>query len=467
MSRKKGMVTKMECFIGLDIGTSAVKGILLSAAGETLAAASGNFEYYGEKGAHLLKPERFLEVCFSVIRELAEAAGDRRIAAVCPCCASGNLIFLGEAYEPLTPIIGWQSTVDEAEFLSLYTDREREEIYRTVGWPAVNGFPVTYFPWIAKNKKELLSRAKMICMSAEYLNFALTGRFGISPSMGTPFYLLDQEKGCYAEALLRRFGVREEQLPPIFDKGTVLGTVTKDAADALGVPGMNPGIHSAGTAVVLGSFDHPSCATGAGVYGCDEVLLSCGTSWVEFFPVESRRKAIETGFLVDRYMTEGAPYCVMSSIASLSRRISALRTHYLGRISHAELDSLAVQSEKGCGGLRFDFTDGDFMRAGNFEKRHIARAIYESAAMLLKENFKEAEAKGLRTDKVTMAGGITNSAVCMKIIAETLGQDVKVVGGASAGAIGAAMLAGIGVKAFKNEEDAFGRMKFTETVYTC
>ena len=64
-----------------------------------------------------------------------------------------------------------------------------------------------------------------------------------------------------------------------------------------------------------------------------------------------------------------------------------------------------------------------------------------------------------------MVGGMTNSAVCVKIIAETLGRDIRVVNGVSAGAIGAAMLAGIGAGVFKNERDAFSKMNFKETVY--
>ena len=122
-------------------------------------------------------------------------------------------------------------------------------------------------------------------MSIEYLNYILTGKWGLSPSMGTPFYLLDQEKGEYSELLLNKFGISKQQLPPIMSKGTVLGTVDSDIGYQLGL--------KPDTKIVLGSFDHPSCATGAGVYGFDEVLLSCGTSWVEFFPMENRKKAIK------------------------------------------------------------------------------------------------------------------------------------------------------------------------------
>ena len=448
----------MEHFIGLDIGTSAVKGLLLSADGTTVATASGEYSYYNQGSGKLLKPADFLDSCFGVIAELAShLPSDGVLAGICPCCASGNLIFLDEKKKPLTPIIGWQSEIDPEECRDFYTAEEAAAVYKTVGWPNSNTFPVAYFPYIAKNRPDIIQRSSMICMSAEYLNFALTGEFAISPSMGTPFYLMDQKNGCYHKPMLERLGIREEQLPTIQNKGTVVGKVTEEAAAQLRI---TPGVP-----VVLGSFDHPSCATGAGVYTPGEVLLSCGTSWVEFFPVKTREEAIATGLLVDRYMIDGAPYCVMSSLPSLSVKIDALRERYLKGVSHRELDELAVKASAGCHGLTFDFTEADFDKADSYSKSDVARAIYESAARLLRDNLDTAAKNGLPSDKITMVGGITNTAVCMQIIADTLGREITVVNGVSAGAAGAAMLAAIGVGTFRNEKDAFARMNFTPRVY--
>ena len=448
----------MDCYIGLDLGTSAIKGVLLSKEGKILATASGEYQYQITPGRKLLDPCSFIDTCFDVINQLADSVvSNDRIAAICPCCASGNLICLDHNFQPLTPIIGWQSTVDEEELAEFYNDEEAAEVYRTVGWPVVNGFPIAYLPWIHKHKAEIIQNAGMICTSAEYLNFILTGNFGISPSMATPFYLMDQEKGEYNKVLLDRFEIKEVQLPPIYDKGTLIGTVQSALGDRLSLP--------VGTPVILGSFDHPSCATGAGVYESGEVLLSCGTSWVEFFPIPNRNKGINSGLLVDRFMLDGSPYCVMSSLTSVSEKIDARRQHYLGEISHREFDELILQSTAGCNGLSFDFTERDFTSGEGYEKCHIARAIMEGIANLLKQSFIVADKKGLPAEHITMVGGITNAPVCVQVIADTLERDIKVVNSVSAGAVGAAMLAGIGVKAFTNEKEAFRQMNFPERVY--
>ena len=440
----------MNSYIGLDIGTSAVKGALICEDGRVLAVCSEEFEYYNKLEGKLMQPQYFVDACRKVINHLAQSSGDSCVRTICPCCASGNLILLDENNQPLTPIIGWQSKVDTEDFKRYYTKEELDEIYSLCGWGAGASFPIAYLPWLKENKKELFEKTQMFCMSAEYLNFVFTGKWGISHSMGTPFYLMNQEKGCYNAKLLKKLGIDEKKLPPIYDKGTVLGTVLPNS-------GLNVPSH---TKVVLGSFDHPSGATGAGVYNCGEMLLSCGTSWVEFFPVETREKAMNAGFLTDRYMLDGAPYCVMTSLESVSIKIDRIREHYFGKISHREFDEYAALAKKGCNGLEFDFTESDFLKGEGFEKCDIARAITEAAAKLLKKNLDEVKKKGLLADKITMIGGISNSDTCVKIIAQILEQDIHVVNGVSAGAVGAAMLAAIGAGTFKNERDAYSNMHF-------
>ena len=284
-------------------------------------------------------------------------------------------------------------------------------------------------------------------MSAEFLNFTLTGKWGISHSMGTPSFLMNQEKGTYNMPLLKKLGIENKNLPAIYNKGTVLGSVKPEIAEKIGL--------SADTKIVLGSFDHPSGAMGSGVFEEGEMLLSCGTSWVEFFPVSSRDFAISTRGLVDRFMLDGAPYCVMKSITSVSEKIDALRLHYLGKISHKEYDDLVRGSSLGSNGLRFNFTEEDYTIGENYSKSDIARAIIEGAAFILKDNLENLERCGLKAEKVTMIGGISNSADCVKIVSEVLKRPIRVANGQAAGAIGAALLGGIGVGVYKNEKDAY------------
>ena len=186
----------MEYLIGLDIGTTAIKGTVMSTEGCVLDTFTGGYNYFGENGNKLLNPNEFLKVCFSLIKKLTDSLGEYdRVLSVCSCCASGNLILLDKNSEPLTPIIGWQTHVDKADIDKFLSEEEQKEFYNIVGWPLGKGFPAAYLIAIKEHHPELLERANMVAMSAEYLNFVLTGKWGISHSMGTPFFLINQEKG--------------------------------------------------------------------------------------------------------------------------------------------------------------------------------------------------------------------------------------------------------------------------------
>lgn len=439
----------MKYLIGLDIGTSAVKGVLLSDEGRVIDTVNGPFTYTEKGSARLLDPEEFISTCFGVIRDLA-AAADGAVAAISACCASGNIILLDENMKPTTPIIGWQTTVPMADIEKLHTKEEIDGVYNIVGWPALDSFPFATLSSMRVNRPDLLDSAKMVTMSAEYLAYRLTGKWGISHSMGTPFYLMDQEKGVYNKALLEKLGICECKLPPIYDKGTVLGAFTAESAAELGV--------DTDTKYVLGSFDHPSGALGAGVLKEGEMLLSCGTSWVELFPVKSREFAISTGGLVDRYMLDGAPYCVMKSLTSVTEKINYLRNKFFGSVPHKEFDGYVGKGELGCGGLAFDFDDLDAVDPQGHTKPEIARAIIESAARMLGANLAELKKCGLECNKVVIIGGITNAKVCIDVIEEVLGIPLESVNGQSAGAVGSAMLAGIGTGIFAGETAAFDKM---------
>ena len=449
----------MECLIGLDIGTSAVKGVALSSDGKILASKTQEFTYFGkDENERLINAEDFVDRCFTAIKELANTVNNEyHISAISFCHASGNTLLLVENNKPLIPIIGWQTAIAREDLDEFYTAEEIKELYKIIGWPVGTHFSTATIPAIKKYRPDIIEKTATVTMAGEYLNFCLTGKWGISHSMATPFFLADQEKGEYHKPLLEKLGIADKFFPPIYDKGTVLGAVLPEIAEKLGL--------SEDTKIVLGTFDHPSGAMGAGVFEEGEMLLSCGTSWVEFFPVSTRERAISVGALVDRFMLDGNRYCVMKSLSSISVKINKLRKDLLGEISHKEFDVLSEQAPKGSNGLRFYFDDGDIELAKGRTKGEIARAITESAALMLNEELEKLRELGLKADRVTMIGGITNSSVCVKIVSDILGVPITVVNGQAAGAVGAALLAGIGVGLYKDEKDAYKKADFTEMYY--
>jgi len=244
--------------------------------------------------------------------------------------------------------------------------------------------------------------------------------------------------------------ITEGMLPEIGKCGQIVGTVRKECAAECGL--------FAGTPLMLGSFDHPSAARGVGVLKEGQLLLSCGTSWVGFFPVSDREKAEKAGMLLDPFLSEtGGPWGAMTSVASVSANIKQYIDRYIDKAdkAFATLSELAAKAAPGAGGLRLCPLDKpDDKKVQGFEKTDIARAIMEGTVALLKARLDFLKEKGISASEAIMVGGPSEDPMWRKIIEEMCGFPVRTVHGAHAGAVGAALMAGIGAGIFKDEEAA-------------
>ncbi|MBQ5777666.1 MAG: hypothetical protein IIV97_02475 [Oscillospiraceae bacterium] len=447
----------MKYLIGLDIGTSSVKGVLMTSCGEVKAKAHEIFEYdIRENNVVEIPAERFLSSCLSAIKKLSDAAEGGEICALSAASASGNLVLMGSDGKPSTPIINWQDKRVDGEAKEILGDYDAAKLYEKIGWPfGGRAFPLAQLCYIKKHNPKLLCDASMVTMSTEYLFHALTGKWGISGSAGTPFYLIDQTTGKYIPELCDALEITEEKLPPIMKCGEVLGTTTKEIEAAAGIP--------AGIPVVLGTFDHPSAARGVGVLREGQMLLSCGTSWVAFFPVDDRDKIVKAKTLIDPFLSDdGGAWATMASVASVSARIKTYVNRYIDDSDRAFdiLGDLAKVCGAGAGGLQINPTEEpDDERILKYPKENIARAIMEGTVRLLKAKLDTLSANGISANEAIMVGGPSENPVWTGIIEQICGISVRVLHGASAGAVGAAILAGKGVSLYKDEYEAHSRFQ--------
>ena len=441
----------MKYLIGLDIGTSAVKGVLMTEDGIVSHTASSPFVYTQlENGGVEIEAEKFTESCFSAIKTLANGA-DGEICGICASSASGNLLILDKENKPITQVFNWQDKRVTTESEEILGSIDKDALYRKIGWGfSGKGFPLALLCYVKKHFPEKIESCGKVCMSTEYLYYILTGRWGISSSAGTPFYLIDQNRRAYIPELLSAIGITEENLPPIMPCGSKLGGVTKEASEICGLP--------LGTPVVLGSFDHPSAARGVGVFNEGEMLLSCGTSWVGFFPVNDRKKAADAKILIDPFLSEkGGAWGTMVSVASLSGYIDLYIKRYIDDSENRFdiLTELARKSSLGANGLSICLTDDpDDKKISSYDKSDIARAIVEGAVILLKKKLDILADTGISPKTAVMVGGPSKNPLYLEIIEEICGIKVKVCHGVNAGAVGAAMLAGIGAGLYKDEKEA-------------
>ena len=152
----------MSHLIGMDMGTSSVKAILMTEDGKVQKVARGAFEYTRtDDGVVEISAEDYAKVCIDVIKELSDAAnGD--VKAICASSASGNLLVLDKNNNPLTAIINWQDKRVGEEAKELFKDLDSDAFYKQIGWPfGFKAFPLAQMCYIKKNSPEIIEKAGM------------------------------------------------------------------------------------------------------------------------------------------------------------------------------------------------------------------------------------------------------------------------------------------------------------------
>jgi len=457
-------MTDDKYFIGLDLGTSAVKGVLMSAKGAVISKEKAQTSYItAENGMVEFNAEAFYSLVAGVIKNLAKALPEgAAVAGLSMVTASGNTVLLDGEGKPLMNAVSWMDTRAHDEAQTVFGELlNPAEIHQRTGWPFINMFPIVHLSWLKRRQPEMLQQAAKICMSTEYVNFKLTGAWGIDSSTATTSYLQDQRKAEWYTPYLGKLGIPAEKLPPIMESGKVLGRITQRAAGETGLP--------TGTPVVLGCFDHPGAARGSGVFDEGQLLLSCGTSWVGFYPLRDRDLAVSQNLLADPFLRREGLWGVMLSLKAVSNYMEQYLCRYIsaGPEKYKEFDRLAACAPIGANGLLINTMQFDEpAELDRRTKADIARAVMEGTAYLLRMRIEQLREAGMRVDTVNMVGGPSETTPWPQIIADVLGRQVTIVNGSCAGAVGAAVLAGIGTGLFANERDAYRRMDFEKRVLT-
>ncbi|MEN8255593.1 MAG: FGGY family carbohydrate kinase [Verrucomicrobiota bacterium] len=432
--------------LGLDLGTSAIKGVLMSRDGDILAEAKRQTSFIRpSEGQIEIDPELHYQNVCRVIRELAEVA-PCSVAAIAMAAASGNTLLTDQKGVPLTNIISWMDQRSVANLPEALGGLTVEEVRQIVGWPCMDSFPLAHLAWLKGNASETYRNAAHCCMNTDWLLYRLTGNWIMDHSTATTFHLQDQLGGCYHPPFLNLLDIPENKLSPLTDSGRVAGNITQRAAEDTGL--------AVGTVVVAGCFDHPAAARSAGIMEPGQLLLSCGTSWVGFFPEMSRQKVVDAGLLCDPFLSDrNGPWGAIFSVPYIGRTIDWYIDHIIAPNEPDQLrvfDGLAVEADPSCHGVRINLQEPP--QKIDAARSDISRAVMESAARLIDGKLKEIAAQGMGFKSAVMVGGPSNSPVWPGIVAETTGLELTI-GSAHAGARGAAMLAGIGAGFFKDEKD--------------
>lgn len=422
--------------IGLDLGTSSVKGVLFD--GENvIKSCSAPFEIKTcslKGGAKYLgfSADDYAETVFGVISDLAaEVSG--KISGIAMASASGNTVICDRNGNSVLNVYSWTNAPFVEESEKVYGIIDKKCTAYVSGWSYFGTFPLSHLAHIKAHNPEILENCGKVCMSTEYLLYKMTGKWGIDRSTAVPFYLLEQETGKWHKPYLDALDLTEDKLPKVYESGDLLGKITETFSKKYGI--------DKNCKVFLGSFDHPSGAIANNVIEESELLLSCGTSWVLFFPYHDRKKLIENGLLCDTFLSkEKGLWGAMYSVAQISKNIDKIIENNISKTDKIKLfNEYSEKAERGAGKLKINPVTDAEKDFSLYKKEDVARAIMEGAANLLKEKLDYLKTLGIEFNSVKMAGGPSQSKIWVDIIRYTINKPVEVTYGVDSGAVGAAI----------------------------
>ncbi|MFN5997194.1 MAG: xylulokinase [Paracoccaceae bacterium] len=441
----------MALHIGIDLGTSGIKAVLIEDLSRVVAVAAEPIAVsrpqigWSEQDADL-----WVSTVFACLDRLA-AKAPRDMAAVRGIGLSGQMLaalILDATLRPLRPAMLWndqRSLAECAELLAAVPDIGQ----RTNGTPDP-GITAPKLMWLRKHEPALMDRARMLMLTKDYVRLALTGEVATEPSDAGGTQLLDVATGRWDPALCAAAGWDAAHLPPVLDSWAEAGRLKPDLLARWGMAGP--------VAVAAGAGDNMGSTLGAGGARPGDAVLTVGTSGVAcivdaaFHPGPDRAILTSAHVVPDVYLSMGV---VMSATASLD-----WVSQMTGR-SVPDLDAAAAAFVGAEGpaaapvflpcltGIRTPLNRPDL--TGRITGLHpgvtpamLAYATMEGVAFQFADCVAAQVAVGARPERFTVVGGGTRSAVWLRLLATALDRPLNLIADADmAGPRGAARLAAV------------------------
>jgi sugar (pentulose or hexulose) kinase len=447
-----------DVVIGIDASTTAVKAIAFTKDGEELFQARETYPLSNPKPGHFEQDaEHWWTALISALKAVAGKVGAGRVAAISIAHQRETFTLIDSAGKPLIPAILWLDERARPQVARLSAELGREAIRDWSGKPP-DPTPALYaVAWLAEHQPQALAKAAALVDVHGFFVHRLTGRLVTSTASADPLGLLDVATGAWHPRLVEAAGLRPEQLPELVAPGDICGGLTEVVARLTRL--------RAGTPIVAGAGDGQAMGLGMGVYGAGKSYLSLGSGVVS----GCHSGTVTTSDAFRTLVSPTGSGFMLETVLRSGMQLVDWIVRTTGSASATALEKVAVDVAAGSDGLLVmpywagvmsPYWDGAARGAIvglslDHEPKHLFRAVLEGIAF---EQAVASEAMEARTGgkprAMIAAGGGTNSALLMQIMASVLERPLSVSPVNEAAALGAAMLAASAVGWFASPEDA-------------
>ena len=265
----------VNLYIGIDLGTSAAKLLLMDAEGRVLNVVSKEYPLeFPKPGWSQQAPEDWRKAVLEGIPELLRDFDGARVAGIGCGGQMHGLVILDENDNVIRPAILWNDGRTEKKVEYLNETIGKAQLSQWTANIAFAGFTAPKVLWVRENEPENFAKIAKVMLPKDYINYILTGVHACDYSDASGMLLLDVEKKCWSREMLDICGLSESQMPRLVESFDCIGTVKPEIAKALGI---SPAVKVAG-----GAGDNAAAAVGTGVVGQGGCNISLGTSGTVF-----------------------------------------------------------------------------------------------------------------------------------------------------------------------------------------
>lgn len=458
---KAGGNRTMKYVIGIDLGTSSVKALLVNELGEVSLEVSKPYPLYHPKpGYSEQSPEDWVKQTKEVLAELVERfdgePGD--IAGISFSGQMHGLVLLDEEYEVLRPAILWNDTRTTKQCEEIYETAGKERILSITKNPALEGFTLPKLLWVKEHEPALFEKAAVFMLPKDYVRFKMTGTIHSEYSDAAGTLLLDVPNKKWSKEICEIFGIKESLCPPLLESHGLAGTLTAAFAASTGL--------SPETRVFAGGADNACGAIGANILAKGATLCSIGTSGV-ILSYEAE-KDLDFGGVV-HYFNHGKEdaFYTMGVTLSAGHSLSWFKEQLAKEETMEQLLEGVGDIPPGAHGLLFaPYLTGertphpDAMIRASFigldathTRTDLARAVMEGITFSLNESIEIFREKGKEIDTIVSIGGGAKNPAWLQMQADIFQAKVVTLRGEQGPALGAAILAAYGSGIFASLEE--------------
>lgn len=463
-------------FIGIDVGTSGTKTILIDSKGKILASATFEYPLYQPQiGWAEQNPEDWWDASVKGIKAVLEKSkvDPKEVKAVGLTGQMHGLVMLDKNCNVIRPSIIWcdQRTAKECDEITEKVGKER--LVEITANPALTGFTASKILWVRNNEPQNYEKVYKILLPKDYIRFKLTGEFATDVSDASGMQLLDVKNRCWSDEVLEKLEIDKGLLGKVYESPEVTGKVSRQASELTGL--------CEGTLVVAGGGDQAAGAVGNGIVRTGVVSSTIGSSGVVFAHLDDFRIDPEGRVHTFCHAVPGKWHVMgVTQGAGLSLKwfrdnfahIEKAAFEFIDKDPYILMDQEAELANPGADGLVFlpylmgertpildPYAKGIFFGiTAKHTRREFIRAVMEGVVFSLKNCLDILYEMGIEVKEVRVSGGGAKSKLWRQMQADIFEMDVWTLNSKEGPAFGAAILAAVGAGEYQKVEEACDTM---------